>query len=272
MFLTGPGVVKEVTGEDVDAGALGGPKVHDRNGVCQLVADGRATPRWLVRDLLDYLPQHAGERAPVRRAGRAARARPGAPCPTSARSVYDVRDVVARVVDGGRLLELNAALGAQRGDRLRPHRRPRVGIVANQPQLPRRRARRRRGREGRALRAHLRRLRPPARRARRHARLPARHRPGAGAASSATAPSSSTRSPRPPCRGHRRAAQGLRRRVHRDEQPRAGRGPRARLAAGAARRHGCQAGRDLVHRRDDRRRRRPAAARERFAEAYATST
>src|SRR3954451_4804267 len=37
MFLTGPGVVKEVMGEDVDGATLGGPKVHDRNGVCQIV-------------------------------------------------------------------------------------------------------------------------------------------------------------------------------------------------------------------------------------------
>ena len=38
MFLTGPGVVREVTGEDVDAQELGGPKVHAKNGVCQFVA------------------------------------------------------------------------------------------------------------------------------------------------------------------------------------------------------------------------------------------
>ena len=38
MFLTGPGVVRGVTGEDVDAQELGGPKVHSKNGVCQFVA------------------------------------------------------------------------------------------------------------------------------------------------------------------------------------------------------------------------------------------
>src|ERR671930_2353589 len=38
MFLTGPGVVREVTGEDVGAAELGGPRVHSRNGVCQFVA------------------------------------------------------------------------------------------------------------------------------------------------------------------------------------------------------------------------------------------
>ena len=39
MFLTGPGVVREVMGEDVDAAGLGGPRVHSKNGVCQFVAE-----------------------------------------------------------------------------------------------------------------------------------------------------------------------------------------------------------------------------------------
>src|ERR1700744_494145 len=39
MFLTGPGVVREALGEDVDAGTLGGARVHGRNGVSQFVAE-----------------------------------------------------------------------------------------------------------------------------------------------------------------------------------------------------------------------------------------
>ena len=94
MFLTGPAVVKEVMGEDVDAATLGGPKVHDRNGVCQLGAATDLEAVWLVRDLLGYLPQHAAEPraacpcAPPT-ARRASRAR-------AKRRVYDVRDVVPR--------------------------------------------------------------------------------------------------------------------------------------------------------------------------------
>src|SRR4029079_5317887 len=38
MFLTGPGVVREVMGEDVTADGLGGTRVHQRNGVCHFVA------------------------------------------------------------------------------------------------------------------------------------------------------------------------------------------------------------------------------------------
>ncbi|MDQ3675501.1 MAG: acyl-CoA carboxylase subunit beta [Actinomycetota bacterium] len=133
MFLTGPGVVKEVTGEDVDAAALGGPRVHDRNGVCQLVADGDLDAAWLVRDLLDYLPQHAGE--PVRRwPSLDPFDRPSDDAvPAASRTVYDVRDVVRTLVDGGRLLQIsprwarNMLTGFARLDGRA------VGIVANQP-------------------------------------------------------------------------------------------------------------------------------------------
>ena len=64
MFLTGPGVVREVMGEDVDAQELGGPKVHEKNGVCQFVAANDHEAVGVVRELLAHLPQHAGERPP----------------------------------------------------------------------------------------------------------------------------------------------------------------------------------------------------------------
>ena len=177
MFLTGPAVVSEVMGEDVDAAELGGPKVHDRNGVAHFVA-----------------------RTDVRR--RAARARParppalarrpagcpsGAPptrscatrapsCPSPSRKVYDVRDVVRGVIDGGRLLEWAHALGAQPRLRLRAASTASpVGIVANQPRYLGGVLDAESAAKGGALRAHLQRVRPAARRARRHARLPARH-------------------------------------------------------------------------------------------------
>ena len=37
MFLTGPGVVRDALGEEIDAVSLGGPRVHEHNGVCHLV-------------------------------------------------------------------------------------------------------------------------------------------------------------------------------------------------------------------------------------------
>ena len=62
MFLTGPGVVREALGEEIDAAALGGPRVHDRNGVCHLVErDERA--RGGARARAARLPAAARRRA-----------------------------------------------------------------------------------------------------------------------------------------------------------------------------------------------------------------
>jgi acetyl-CoA carboxylase carboxyltransferase component len=133
MFLTGPAVVREVMGEDVDAAALGGPKVHDRNGVAHFIARSDVDAALLVRDLIDHLPSHAGEPAPRWRSAEPLVRDPGAPVPASERQVYDVRDVVRGLVDGGRLLEWaprwarNLVCGFARLEG-----RP-VGVVANQP-------------------------------------------------------------------------------------------------------------------------------------------
>src|ERR1700721_2691250 len=64
MFLTGPGVVFEALGEEIDAAGLGGPKVHDRNGVCHLVERDELAAALRVRELLSYLPSSAGEAIP----------------------------------------------------------------------------------------------------------------------------------------------------------------------------------------------------------------
>src|ERR687896_182091 len=55
MFLTGPGVVREVTGEDVTIDELGGPRVHSKNRVCQFVAANEHAAVGLVRELLAHL-------------------------------------------------------------------------------------------------------------------------------------------------------------------------------------------------------------------------
>jgi acetyl-CoA carboxylase carboxyltransferase component len=133
MFLTGPAVVREVMGEDVDAFELGGPKVHERNGVAHFVASSDADAALLARDLLDHLPANSRERAPQWRPVGPVGYDAGEPVPEDERRVYDVRDVIRGVVDGGRLLEWgtkwarNVVCGFARMDG-----RP-VGVVANQP-------------------------------------------------------------------------------------------------------------------------------------------
>src|ERR687886_563175 len=71
MFLTGPAVVREVMGEDVDAFELGGPKVHERNGVAHFVAADDNDAALLVR----ALPAPRRANTP----GRPPRGRPAGP-------------------------------------------------------------------------------------------------------------------------------------------------------------------------------------------------
>jgi acetyl-CoA carboxylase carboxyltransferase component len=128
MFLTGPAVVREVMGEHVSGEELGGPRVHERNGVAHFVAEGDGDAALLVRDLLDHLPG-----APPRKPAKAPGYRVEDCVPESERQVYDVRDVIRAVADEGRLLEWsprwakNLACGFARIDGRA------VGVIANQP-------------------------------------------------------------------------------------------------------------------------------------------
>ena len=133
MFLTGPRVVQAALGEEVSMEELGGPDVHARNGVCQLTADDDADAARLARDLLGYLPPRLGERPVPAPAGATPAGDPGAAVPADPRRVYDVRDAVGAVVDGGELLELSAGWARNMVTGFaRIGGRP-VGVIANQP-------------------------------------------------------------------------------------------------------------------------------------------
>ncbi len=131
MFVTGPRVVKAVTFEDVSLDDLGGAGVHARtSGVAHLVADDQDHALELARRVLGYLPGSCWESPPTFAPGEPERM---PEIPTDHRLPYDVRDVVAGVVDAGSFLELheefapNVVVGFGRVD---GHA---VGVVANQP-------------------------------------------------------------------------------------------------------------------------------------------
>ena len=133
MFLTGPAVVREALGEDVDAATLGGTRVHGRNGVCQFVAADDADAGRLARNLLGYLPSHSGVPAPRGDRRPAGGGDPSATVPLEQRRVYDVRDVITAIVDGGEMLEISSAWARNLVTAMaRIDGRP-VGVIANQP-------------------------------------------------------------------------------------------------------------------------------------------
>jgi acetyl-CoA carboxylase carboxyltransferase component len=133
LFLTGPGVVEEVTRERVTPEELGGHSVHARNGVAQLHAEDEAEAGALACELIAHLPDFAGGPLPLAPPREPNPGDPAAPLPASPRRVYDVRDVIGRLVDGGHLLEFsrrwarNMVVGLARLDGLP------VGVIANQP-------------------------------------------------------------------------------------------------------------------------------------------
>jgi len=129
VFVTGPDIVRTVTGEDVDAERLGGRTPHGRSGVVHVTAasDDEAVRR--TRELLLLLG--APGAVDLRRAHGPD---PGPLVPGEHRRSYDVRPVIRTVLDDGTFLELqagwapNAVVGVGRlAGRT-------VGIVANQPQ------------------------------------------------------------------------------------------------------------------------------------------
>lgn len=130
LFVTGPRVVREVTGQQVDAADLGGPHVHSRrSGLVHLAADDAAAALQAARDLVvltagadlpakcDLVPDH--EMAAL--------------LPDRSRRAYDIRAMVARLLDDGRCVELHktwapnivTTLGALGGRT--------VGVLANNP-------------------------------------------------------------------------------------------------------------------------------------------
>ncbi len=137
MYVTGPSVVKTVTNEEVTHDGLGGPEVHARtSGVAHFVRPDDASCIALIRELLSYLPANNTEDPPrVESDDAADRADPELDTlvPADATKPYDMLDVVRRVVDGGRFLEVhgdyarNIVVGfARLGGRT-------VGVIGNQP-------------------------------------------------------------------------------------------------------------------------------------------
>ncbi len=133
MFLTGPRVVKAVTGEEVDSRGLGGPEVHaGRSGVAHFVAEDDAEAFAVTRRLLAHLPASCHERPPTRQPAPPGDVDLAEVVPADGRQPYDVREVVRGLVDDGALLEVherwapNLVVGLARVDG-----HP-VGVVANQ--------------------------------------------------------------------------------------------------------------------------------------------
>jgi propionyl-CoA carboxylase beta chain len=138
MFITGPDVIKTVTGETVTHEELGGADTHFRiSGVAHLVAEDEDALVDLVRDVLAHLPSNNLEEPPRDPAaeGEYRSESLNSLVPAESTKAYDMHAVLAEVLDEGDFLELQ---GAHAGNILTGFGRiagRSVGIVANQPMV-----------------------------------------------------------------------------------------------------------------------------------------
>ncbi len=136
MFITGPKVIKQVTGETVSDEELGGPQAHmNYSGVIHLIARDDEDAAQICRRLLSFLPSNNVE-DPPRMAFNLpieSDAEMRGIVPVDNKAVYDVRDVITRVLDYGDFFEIQPGYAANIVIGFgRLQGRP-VGIIASQP-------------------------------------------------------------------------------------------------------------------------------------------
>ena len=243
MFVTGPDVIRTVTHEEVSKEDLGGAMTHNvKSGVAHFAVDDDRACLALIRDLLSYLPSNNTEDPPLHRSDDPADREDAALdtlIPAEPSRPYDMKSLIE--ARGGRppVPRGPRPLRAQHRGRVRALRAgARVGVVANQPAVLAGCLDIDASRQGRALRALLRRLQHPARHLRGRARLPARHRAGMGRhhPPRRQAPVRVRRGHR--AQDHRHHAQGLRRRVLRHVEQAHPHRPQLRVSHRGDRGHG----------------------------------
>ena len=137
MFLTGPKVVKTVTGEDVTQEQLGGASVHaTKSGVAHFAVDTEEDGLKLIRHLMSFLPQNNMEEPPL------------VDCedpidrledslndiiPDEPNRAYDMYEVIGAIIDNGEFLEVHKDYAQNIIAGFARFNGQSVGIIANQP-------------------------------------------------------------------------------------------------------------------------------------------
>ena len=139
MFLTGPAVVKSVTGEEVTQEQLGGAVVHaSKSGVAHFAAASEQEGIATIKELLGYLPQNNREEAPERpTADPVSRVDDALNeiVPDNPNKSYDMYRVISGIVDDGRFLEVHKDFAKNIIVGFAHMNGRSVGVVANQPDV-----------------------------------------------------------------------------------------------------------------------------------------
>jgi methylmalonyl-CoA carboxyltransferase large subunit len=136
MFITGPNVIQQVTGEQVTDEALGGPDAHmAASGVTHFIAQDDREAILIAKKLLSFLPSNNSEDPPeVAADGNVERnERLNEIIPDDPKKAYDVREVIANVVDDADFLEVQAGYAQNIVIGFARVIGRTVGVIANQP-------------------------------------------------------------------------------------------------------------------------------------------
>jgi acetyl-CoA carboxylase carboxyltransferase component len=137
MFLTGPKVVKTVTGEDIDSEHLGGASVHSsKSGVTHFTAKTEEEGLAIIKALLGYLPQNNTEEAPQVECSDPIDRKEDVLneiIPDDPNMAYDMYKVISAITDNGEFLEVQPKFAKNIIIGFAHFNGKSVGVVANQP-------------------------------------------------------------------------------------------------------------------------------------------
>jgi acetyl-CoA carboxylase carboxyltransferase component len=137
MFITGPDVVKNATGETCDFESLGGATTHStKSGVCHFVAGSEQDCFRQIRELIDYLPQNCNEKPrsviPADDPGRRSDLLRSI-SEMDAKKAYKIHDVIWEIADGHQFLEVHKGFAKNLVCGFLRLNGESVGVVANNP-------------------------------------------------------------------------------------------------------------------------------------------
>ncbi|MDC7104819.1 acyl-CoA carboxylase subunit beta [Corynebacterium falsenii] len=139
MFVTGPDVVRAVTGEDVTPAELGGAELHNvQSGVAHYLGEDEEDAIDYARSLLNYLPSHCDELPPhyaytTSTTDETAAAGVGEMVPSDSRQPYNMVEVVEALVDHGEFVQVQEYFAPSIVIGFACINGGTVGIVADQP-------------------------------------------------------------------------------------------------------------------------------------------
>ena len=137
MFITGPAVIKEVTGEDISQEELGGAMAHAaKSGVAHFACEDDAQAIASIKELLDYLPSNNMEDPPLKETGDdPTRTSPALDTiiPDDPQQVYNMRDIICSIVDNGIIMEPHYHFAQNLITCFARFNGNVMGIIANQP-------------------------------------------------------------------------------------------------------------------------------------------